>query len=136
MEKKPIARIPASLSHDFLAVAKKIENAPSVKLTPTLSYKSIPILDSSTKSAGALLITDLGTFTVLQINAISPLSGNELDKEVSSLKQVFGWYVRPLEGKVELLRVLQNPTTANTQGNQAWLALKAIGFNTTSLGDA
>jgi hypothetical protein len=134
MQKKPIARIPASLFQQSDSVSKKIELCQEVRVTPTLSIRSLPIYDKTKKEVGILKVTDLGTFTILQINVAPRLSDKALEDGLKILEQVHGWFVRSRTKEVELLRVLQNPLTFSTQGNQAWLALSAIGFDVTSLG--
>lgn len=133
MEKKPIARIPASLFQDSDSVSQVIELSQEVRVNPTLSIRSIPIYDQKQQEVGILKATDLDTFTILQINAAPRHSDKELEDGLKVLEQVHGWFVRSRAKEVELLRVLQNPLTFSTQGNQAWLALSAIGFDVSSL---
>jgi hypothetical protein len=135
LDKKPIARIPAALLSNSQAVAKKIETSQEVSFNESLSVRTIAIYDESREPVGNLKVVDLGTFTVLQINAKPPRLGKTLMDELRFLKQVHGWYTHSRDGELELLRVLQNPSTIASQGNQAWLALSAIGFVASSLGE-
>jgi len=116
-------------------VAKKIETSQEVSFYESLSVRTIAIYDESREPVGNLKVVDLGTFTVMQINAKPPRLGKNLMDELRFLKQVHGWYTHSRDGELELLRVLQNPSTIASQGNQAWLALSAIGFVASSLGE-
>ena len=135
MDKKPIARIPAALLSNSQAVAKKIETSKETRLNEFLSVRSIAIHDNSRELVGNLKVIDLGTFTILQISAKPLRVGKSLMDELRFLKQVHGWYAHSQEEEIELLRVLQNPSTFASQGNQAWLALSTIGFVASSLGE-
>jgi hypothetical protein len=75
----------------------------------------------------------LAAFTILQVDAVGPPNSQKLASELAMLESVHGWKVRSQEGKVELLRVLENPSTLSSQANQSLLALKALGLGSSSL---
>lgn len=133
MEKKVNARIPSSLFMKSDLLAKKIEQTTEERINETLSVRSISINGKTGVPIGTLEVVDLGTFTILQINAVTLIADDVLEGELNNLEQVLGWYVRSRSAEVELLRVLQNPVNPRTLGNQAWLALSALGINASSL---
>jgi hypothetical protein len=135
LDKRPIARIPAALLSNSQAVANKIEVSKETRLSESLSVRSIAINGNSREPVGILKVIDLGTFTILQISAKPPRAGKSLMDELRFLNQVHGWYAHSQEEETELLRVLKNPSTFASQGNQAWLALSSIGFVASSLSE-
>jgi len=136
MSKETIARIPSSRSNESDEVARSIERAEEVSVTATLTIRLIAIRESPGKVIGKLRVISMAAYTILQIDAVSPLDSRKLQGELAMLEDVHSWSVRSHEGKVEVLRVLENPSTFGSQGNQSLIALEAIGFGASSLGDA
>jgi len=136
MSKETIARIPSSRSNESDEVARSIERAEEVSVTATLTIRLIAIRESPGKVIGKLRVISMAAYTILQIDAVSPLDSRKLQGELAMLEDVHGWNVRSQEGKVEVLRVLENPSTFGSQGKQSLIALEAIGFGAASLGDA
>ena len=107
-----------------------------MSVTATLTIRLIAIRESPGKVIGKLRVISMAAYTILQIDAVSPLDSGKLEGELAMLEDVHGWNVRSQEGKVEVLRVLENPSTFGSQGKQSLIALEAIGFGASSLGDA
>jgi hypothetical protein len=133
MRRQPTARLPSSFSSEIDEIAKLIERSEKVNVTATLSTRLIAIHNPLGEIIGKLRVMSLAAFTILQVDAVGPVDSRKLASGLKMLERVHGWQVRSQKGKVELLRVLENPTTLGSRASQSLLALKALGLGSFSL---